>query len=632
MSKPKIENTKKPCEINGRRGPNLTDSGFAGGNAGGWRKPSRNIPEVPAGARRLSGSANRSSGEFRQRAIGYRQPCAGGGPHPGCRDLAGVAHFLRMYGGDDGDGLRQESDGIGWEVTAEGDKRGHGLFVMGPALIRLPGTCSKMIAFTPILGHQENVGQGVLVVMHRPVYRFAVAPVIAALLMLAAPAAFAHGAPDSFADMAEKLLPAVVNIATTQKVSDASRSDPNLEELFKKFFDRQNRGNNGGSGNGDNGGNSDNGGSGGGDSTPHEVTSLGSGFIIDPAGYIVTNNHVIEGAEEITVRLQNNTEYKAKLVGHDPKTDLALLKVDAPAPLPAVEWGDSDKARIGDWVLAIGNPFGLGGTVTAGIVSARQRDINAGPYDDFIQTDAPINRGNSGGPMFDMDGKVIGINTAIFSPSGGSIGIGFALPSSLAKGVIAQLRQFGHPRRGWLGVRIQSVTPELAQGLKMPKPMGALIAAVTDGGPADKAGIKRGDVVIRFNNQDIGEMRHLPVIVAETPFDTLVPVTVLRQGKEMKFQVKLGELNETAEAKQAGTAEKSAGRTQAGGQGKCRARPIAGGDEQAIASKVQHSRRGLGRRRARCRCKEQCLEQRIETWRRDRRGRSILRGHPGRRG
>src|SRR6266404_3243060 len=394
-----------------------------------------------------------------------------------------------------------------------------------------------------------------LVVMHRPFGRFAVAPVIAALLMLAAPAAFAHGAPDSFADMAEKLLPAVVNIATTQKVSDASRSDPNLEELFKKFFDRQNRGNNGGSGNGDNGGNSDNGGSGGGDSAPHEVTSLGSGFIIDPAGYIVTNNHVIEGAEEITVRLQNNTEYKAKLVGHDPKTDLALLKVDAPAPLPAVEWGDSDKARIGDWVLAIGNPFGLGGTVTAGIVSARQRDINAGPYDDFIQTDAPINRGNSGGPMFDMDGKVIGINTAIFSPSGGSIGIGFALPSSLAKGIVAQLRQFGHPRRGWLGVRIQSVTPELAEGLKMSKPMGALIAAVTDGGPAAKAGIKQGDVVVSFNGQEIGEMRHLPRIVAETPFDTSVPVTVLRQGKQLNFQVKLGELDESAETKQASTTQ-----------------------------------------------------------------------------
>ena len=187
--------------------------------------------------------------------------------------------------------------------------------------------------------------------------------------------------------------------------------------------------------------------------------------------------------------------------------------------------------------------------MTAGIVSARQRDINAGPYDDFLQTDAAINRGNSGGPMFDVDGKVIGINTAIFSPSGGSIGIGFALPSSLAKGVIDQLRQYGHPRRGWLGVRIQSVTPELAEGLKMAKPMGALIAAVTDGGPADKAGIRQGDVVVKFNGQDIDEMRHLPRIVAETAFDTSVPVVVLRQGKEMTFQVKVGELDETAEAK-----------------------------------------------------------------------------------
>ncbi len=284
---------------------------------------------------------------------------------------------------------------------------------------------------------------------------------------------------------------------------------------------------------------------------PREVTSLGSGFIIDPTGYIVTNNHVIDGAEEITVRMQDNTEYKAKLIGHDSKTDLALLKIDAPKPLPYVEWGDSDKARIGDWVLAIGNPFGLGGTVTAGIVSARQRDINAGPYDDFLQTDAAINRGNSGGPMFDVDGKVIGINTAIFSPSGGSIGIGFALPSALAKPVISQLRQFGHPRRGWLGVRIQSVTPELAEGLKMEKPMGALIAAVTEGGPAEKAGIRQGDVVVKFDGKSIDEMRHLPRIVAETPYDSEVPVVVVRQGKEITFQVKLGELDETAETKAA---------------------------------------------------------------------------------
>jgi serine protease Do len=389
-------------------------------------------------------------------------------------------------------------------------------------------------------------------VTHRPVARLAAAPFFIGLLLLAAPSAFARVAPDSFADLAEKLLPAVVNIATTQKVTDSSRNDPNLEELFKQFFDRQNRDNNN-NGGGDNGGGDNGGGDSGGSGGAHEVTSLGSGFIIDPTGYIVTNNHVIEGAEEITVRTQDNTEYKAKLIGHDPKTDLALLKIESSTPLPFLEWGDSDKARIGDWVLAIGNPFGLGGTVTAGILSARQRDINAGPYDDFLQTDAAINRGNSGGPMFDMDGKVIGINTAIFSPSGGSIGIGFALPSSLAKGVVAQLRQFGHPRRGWLGVRIQSVTPELAEGLKMPKPMGALIAAVTDGGPAAKAGIKQGDVVISFNGQEIAEMRHLPLIVAETPFDTSVPVTVLRQGKQMNFQVRLGELDETAETKQAST-------------------------------------------------------------------------------
>jgi len=298
-------------------------------------------------------------------------------------------------------------------------------------------------------------------------------------LVVAMPA-WARPAPDSFADLAGKLLPTVVNISTSQTLkAPPAGAMPQLppgsplEDLFKNFLGPK-------------------------PNTPRHVTSLGSGFIIDPTGYIVTNNHVIEGAEEITVRMQDNVEYKARLIGHDPKTDLALLKIDAPKPLPFVEWGDSDKSRIGDWVLAIGNPFGLGGTVTAGIVSARQRDINAGPYDDFLQTDAAINRGNSGGPMFDVDGKVIGINTAIFSPSGGSIGIGFALPSSLAKGVIDQLRQYGHPRRGWLGVRIQSVTPELAEGLKMAKPMGALIAAVTDGGPADKAGIRQGDVVIKF--------------------------------------------------------------------------------------------------------------------------------------
>jgi serine protease Do len=390
-------------------------------------------------------------------------------------------------------------------------------------------------------------------VTYRPFVRFALAPVAALLLLVSGPEGFARSTPDSFADLAEKLLPAVVNIATTTKITEANRGDPDLEELFRQFFDRQRRGGSGeNQDQGDQGDNGDNSGNGGG-VLPREVTSLGSGFIIDPTGYIVTNNHVIESAEEITVRMQDGTEYKARVIGHDPKTDLALLKVNAPQPLPYVEWGDSDKARIGDWVVAIGNPFGLGGSVTAGILSARQRDINSGPYDDFLQTDAAINRGNSGGPMFDLDGKVIGINTAIFSPSGGSIGIGFALPSSLAKPIVAQLKQFGHPRRGWLGVRIQSVTPELAEGLKMAKPMGALIAAVTEGGPADKAGIRQGDVVVKFDGRNIQEMRHLPLIVAETPFDTQVPVVILRQGKEMTFQVKIGELDESASSKLADT-------------------------------------------------------------------------------
>jgi serine protease Do len=378
-------------------------------------------------------------------------------------------------------------------------------------------------------------------VRYRSLVRFALAPLLAALLLISISLAdgrssYASSAPDSFADLAEKLLPAVVNITTTTKITDANRGDPNLEELFRRFFERCGQGDPGQGGSGESS-----------SGPPLVATSLGSGFIIDPAGYIVTNNHVIQGAEEISVRMQDNTEFKARPIGHDTKSDLALLKIDAPRPLPYVEWGDSDKARVGDWVLAIGNPFGLGNTVSAGILSARHRDINVASYEDFLQTDAPMNRGNSGGPTFDMNGRVIGINTAIFSPSGGSIGIGFALPSSLARPIIAQLRQFGHPRRGWLGVRIQSMTPELAEGLKMTKPMGVLIAAVTDGGPADKAGIRQGDVVIKFDGKEIDEMRRLSRIVAETPFDTQVPVVVLRRGKEIIFQVKLGELDETAD-------------------------------------------------------------------------------------
>jgi len=334
----------------------------------------------------------------------------------------------------------------------------------------------------------------------------------------------ARGVPESFADLAEKSLPAVVNISTTQVLSADNQSGEDLDQLFRQFLDRQ---------------------QGGGDAPkPRKATSLGSGFIIDAGGFIVTNNHVIENADEITVITHDNEEFKAKLVGTDEKTDLALLKVDAGKPLPFVPWGNSDNLRIGDWVLAIGNPFGLGGSVTAGIVSARQRDIGAGTYDDFIQTDASINRGNSGGPMFDMDGEVVGINSAIYSPSGGSVGIGFAIPSNLARPIIEQIRQYGHPRRGWIGVRIQTVSAELAEGMHLPGTKGALVASVTPGGPAEQAGIRQGDVVLKFDGHDVTEMRGLPRIVAETPVAKSVDVVVWRKGKEVPLTAKVGEYPE----------------------------------------------------------------------------------------
>jgi serine protease Do len=334
-------------------------------------------------------------------------------------------------------------------------------------------------------------------------------------------AAQARGTPESFADLAERLLPTVVNIATTQVIE--SRRGEEFEEFFKEFFERR------------------------GQPPPQErrkASSLGSGFIIDSSGYVVTNQHVIDGADEITVRLADDTLLKAKLIGSDKKTDLALLKVETDKPLPASSWGDSEKTRIGDWVMAIGNPFGLGGSVSAGIVSARQRDINSGPYDDFIQTDAAINRGNSGGPLYNLDGEVVGVNTAIFSPSGGSIGIGFAIPSALAKNVIAQLREHGEVRRGWLGVRIQTVTDELAEGLRLGDPRGALVASVSEGGPAEKAGIQQGDVVLRFDGRKVTDMRKLPRMVAETPIGKDVDVVVWRKGKEVALKVRLGELED----------------------------------------------------------------------------------------
>jgi serine protease Do len=347
-------------------------------------------------------------------------------------------------------------------------------------------------------------------------------------LLFGAAAAQARSAPDSFADLAQQLLPGVVNISTTQKAERESiTGEEDLDQFFKDFFERQRRQN----------------------PQQRRMTSLGSGFVIDPTGYIVTNNHVIAEADEITVRFHDDTELKAKLVGSDDKTDLALLKVESPKPIPSLSWGDSDELRIGDWVLAIGNPFGLGGTVTAGIVSARNRILESGgPYDDYIQTDASINRGNSGGPLFNMAGEVIGVNTLIYSNnSGGSVGIGFAIPATMAKNVTAQIREYGKPRRGWLGVRIQTVNEELAEGLRLPQARGALVANVTPGGPAEKAGIRQGDVILKFDGKDVTQMRTLPRMVAETPINKKVAVLVVRQGAEQTFQVELGELTEEAE-------------------------------------------------------------------------------------
>ena len=354
--------------------------------------------------------------------------------------------------------------------------------------------------------------------------------VVAGLLLTVPVAPASARGPESFADLAEKLLPAVVNISSTQVSKERAQRGPEVpqfppgspfEEFFRDFMDKNRP-----------------------DAPPRRVTSLGSGFIIDPAGFVVTNNHVIEDADEITVILQDNTNLKAKLVGRDTKTDVALLKVQYDKPLPSVKFGNSDKARVGDWVIAIGNPFGLGGTVTAGIVSARARDINSGPYDDYLQTDASINRGNSGGPMFNTDGEVIGINTAIFSPSGGSIGIGFAIPSALAHTVVDQLKQFGVTKRGWLGVRIQTVTDDIAENLNLPKAHGALVAGTTEGGPAEKAGVQPGDVIIGFDGKDVPDMRRLPRIVAETPINKETTLDVWRKGKDVQLKVKVGELKE----------------------------------------------------------------------------------------
>jgi serine protease Do len=372
----------------------------------------------------------------------------------------------------------------------------------------------------------------------------------ASSVLMAAPA-FARG-PDGIADVAEKVIDSVVNISTSQTVEAKGGGEgrgamPQLppgspfEEFFDDFFKNRRGGPGGNSKGADKGG----------DLQPRKTNSLGSGFIVDTSGIVVTNNHVIADADEINIIMNDGSKFKAELVGVDKKTDLAVLKFKPAKPLVAVKFGDSDKLRLGEWVIAIGNPFSLGGTVTAGIVSARNRDINSGPYDSYIQTDAAINRGNSGGPLFNLDGEVIGVNTLIISPSGGSIGIGFAVPSKTVAGVVDQLRQFGELRRGWLGVRIQQVTDEIGESLNIKPARGALIAGVEDKGPAKPAGIEPGDVVIKFDGKDIKEPKDLSRVVADTPVGKEVDVVIIRKGAEETRKVTLGRLDDGDKAVQA---------------------------------------------------------------------------------
>jgi len=331
----------------------------------------------------------------------------------------------------------------------------------------------------------------------------------------------AKDSPVSFADLAERLMPSVVNISTTTTVTTNNNPFPGFqfppgspfEDMFKEFGTPQKR----------------------------KSAALGSGFIIDEKGIVITNNHVIQDAEDIVVRVGGDKEYKATVIGADPLSDIAVLQIDSKEKFTPVQFGDSDKARIGDWVIAIGNPFGLGGTVTSGIISARNRSIGLSRYEDYIQTDASINSGNSGGPLFDMNGDVIGINTAILG-KGGSIGIGFSIPSNSAKKVVNQLIEFGETKRGWLGVRIQVVTAEIADVEKLDEPRGALVASVAEKSPSDKAGIKAGDIILEFNGTKINEMKELPIIVAQTEVGKTIVVKIWRNKKEITKRIKLGRL------------------------------------------------------------------------------------------
>jgi len=357
-----------------------------------------------------------------------------------------------------------------------------------------------------------------------------------ALTPMASTPAFAHAAPDGFGDLIEDVSPSVVQITAT-KIARERGPAPQIPEQFrngpfKDFFDRFSR-------------------EGGphGDQRPHpKQGALGSGFIVDDEGIVVTNNHVVSNASEIKVTLTDGREFPAKLIGADEKTDLAVLKVETDTALPARSWGNSDKSRVGDWVLAVGNPFGLGGTATVGIISARGRDIGSGPYDDFIQIDAPINSGNSGGPLFDGKGNVIGVNTAIFSPNGGNVGIGFAIPSNIAQEVVADLRENGTVERGWLGVMIQPVTPDVAESLGLKQPKGALVANVTPDSPAEKAGLRQGDIVLGFGGQDIDKVRDLTRVVADTAIGDKTRVSVWRDDKRVNLNVRVGEMPQQVSA------------------------------------------------------------------------------------
>jgi serine protease Do len=359
-----------------------------------------------------------------------------------------------------------------------------------------------------------------------PLMKLAATGAAVIVLALAGTASAASLPPDSFADLAAKVTPAVVNISSTHHAAASSDQDQMPFDFpkgspFEKFFhDRQ----------GQKGG--------------EDMTALGSGFIIDSSGYIVTNNHVVEDATDIHVTLNDGKDFPAKLIGADKKTDLALLKIESTKPLPTVSFGNSDVARVGDWVLAVGNPFGLGGTVTTGIISARSRDIHSGPFDDFLQIDASINRGNSGGPTFNLAGDVIGINSAIYSPNGGSVGIGFAIPSNEAKPVLDALREHGRVDRGWIGVEIQPVTPDIAASVGLADAAGSLVTAVQPNGPAAAAKMEQGDVILSFNGQNVGEIRDLPRIVAATPAGKAVDVVIWRDGARKILSVTVAQMKQ----------------------------------------------------------------------------------------